>query len=240
MKSKARSPFLAPPAAVGWSLGLHAAALGVAGAAWWWLAGSGPATDSAPRWVESVPAAPAPTWAIEDPEPDPLVSAPTPLPEPGLTETEAAPPTPAPVIEVLAVLPAVVLPLGAPVPDAFALVSPTPRVPPPASAVASVIPPLPAPSRARPPAPDPVLCPAPAYPVAAVRRALEGRVLLEVHVDPAGTPLDVRVAESSGHDLLDRAARATVAEWRFRPAWDSTGRPCTGTIYVPVRFSLDR
>lgn len=53
-------------------------------------------------------------------------------------------------------------------------------------------------------------------------RGLTGNQILlmvdGVRLNNAGTPLDVRVAESSGHDLLDRAARATVAEWRFRPA----------------------
>ena len=234
-----RSLPLGPPAAVGWSLGLHAAALGVAAATWWWLVGSGSAVEEARAWRAVKPAQRVATWAVMDPEPEAQVSGPAALPEPGLTETESTGTAPAPVLEVLAVLP-----LDAPVPDAAALVGPRPpaSTPPPAAPVTSTPAPVApvAPSRARPPVPDPAFCPPPAYPVPAVRRALEGRVLLIVRVDRNGMPLSVQIAESSGHDMLDQAARTVVEGWRYRPAWNSDGEPCSGTVYVPVRFSLER
>lgn len=77
----------------------------------------------------------------------------------------------------------------------------------------------------------------PTYPLLARRKGFEGRVLLRVAVRPDGTAESATVIASSGHDMLDRAAKATIAKWRFRPA--SIGdRPVAGTIDVPVVFRL--
>lgn len=81
------------------------------------------------------------------------------------------------------------------------------------------------------------LNPPPAYPAAARRRGLEGIVLLEVLVDPAGRPAEVRVVQSSGHELLDHSALKSVGKWRFRPA-TRAGRPQQMWVQVPVRFRL--
>lgn len=79
--------------------------------------------------------------------------------------------------------------------------------------------------------------PKPDYPLLARRRGLEGRVLVRVAVRPDGTAESAAVVQSSGHDILDRAARTTIAQWRFRPA--SIGhKPVAGTIDVPVVFRL--
>jgi protein TonB len=79
--------------------------------------------------------------------------------------------------------------------------------------------------------------PPPRYPSTARRRGLEGRVVLRVHVDADGTANRVEVMESSGHALLDRAARRAVLRWRFVPA-RLAGVPVTGTVDVPVTFRL--
>lgn len=79
--------------------------------------------------------------------------------------------------------------------------------------------------------------PKPDYPLLARRKGLEGRVLVRVAVRPDGTAESAAVVQSSGHDILDRAARSTIAQWRFRPA--SIGhKPVAGTIDVPVVFRL--
>ncbi|MEF8982687.1 energy transducer TonB [Thiohalorhabdus sp.] len=81
--------------------------------------------------------------------------------------------------------------------------------------------------------------PAPAYPSRARRRHLEGQVILKVAVDPGGRPTEVTIAESSGHAVLDRAARETVTDWTFRPAKED-GHPVAGTVKVPIRFRLSQ
>ena len=70
------------------------------------------------------------------------------------------------------------------------------------------------------------------YPPIARRIGLEGTAWLRFEIDREGAARDVAVARSSGHAVLDRAARQTV---------DRAGRlPWVyGRIEVPIRFSLD-
>lgn len=82
--------------------------------------------------------------------------------------------------------------------------------------------------------------PSPAYPPPAVRRGLEGVVLLRVLVDVDGRPLEVQVERSSGHAVLDREAQRHVRRhWRFQPALRD-GQPVQAVGLVPVDFRLDR
>lgn len=82
--------------------------------------------------------------------------------------------------------------------------------------------------------------PPPSYPPEALRRELQGTVMLEVLVDVDGRPLEVTVSRSSGHRVLDLAARRQVlSTWRFRPAMRD-GRPVQAIGLVPVEFALDR
>jgi len=79
--------------------------------------------------------------------------------------------------------------------------------------------------------------PPPDYPPLARRRGLEGAVQLAVLVNSRGGVNQVRLAETSGHDLLDRAAVAAVENWLFQP-----GKRGEQTIdmwvRVPIRFAL--
>jgi protein TonB len=58
----------------------------------------------------------------------------------------------------------------------------------------------------------------PPYPPLARRLKLEGEVWLSVHVAADGRVLQVSVARSSGHDMLDTTAVESVKKWRFEPA----------------------
>jgi protein TonB len=58
----------------------------------------------------------------------------------------------------------------------------------------------------------------PSYPAEAARRGEAGTVVLTLHIAADGTVSAVEIAESSGSAALDRAARAALARWRFRPA----------------------
>lgn len=82
------------------------------------------------------------------------------------------------------------------------------------------------------------LAPPPAYPRDALREGHRGTVLLQVLVDTDGKPLQVEVAQSSGHRSLDRAAqRHVLARWTFQPAVQD-GRPVQAIGLVPVEFAL--
>jgi TonB family protein len=75
------------------------------------------------------------------------------------------------------------------------------------------------------------------YPSALLAQGIEGRVLLRLYVDSAGTviPDSTRIAESSGYPALDSAAVAGSPELRFSPALHQ-GRPIAAAFLQPVQF----
>lgn len=82
------------------------------------------------------------------------------------------------------------------------------------------------------------VAPPPPYPRDSARNGDEGQVMLQVLVDVDGRPLEVEIAEGSGHRELDQAARRHVlAHWRFRPAMRD-GRAIQAIGLVPIEFSL--
>jgi len=80
--------------------------------------------------------------------------------------------------------------------------------------------------------------PPPPYPPTARQRLYQGTVILAVLVNEQGRVEDLAVAISSGHPLLDRAARNGVRDWRFEPG-RRNGKAIAMWVQVPVRFSLD-
>jgi protein TonB len=81
---------------------------------------------------------------------------------------------------------------------------------------------------------------APPYPRDALRDGLQGSVLLRVLVGVDGQPLEVSIARSSGHRILDQAAREQVLKrWKFHAALQQ-GMPVQAYGLVPVNFSLGR
>ncbi len=69
------------------------------------------------------------------------------------------------------------------------------------------------------------------YPEEAVRRGLEGEVLLRIHIATGGVPNEILVAQSSGARLLDDAARRGVVSAAPLPS-------APGWVDIPVRFRL--
>jgi len=80
--------------------------------------------------------------------------------------------------------------------------------------------------------------PKPVYPRVALRRGIEGLVLLHVDVDEQGRPVGIRVKKSAGFKPLDIAALRAVRRWRFLPALRN-GTAVSAGVEVPVRFRLD-
>ena len=70
------------------------------------------------------------------------------------------------------------------------------------------------------------------YPQEAIDRGLEGEVRLLVTLDGTGRIMDIQVAASSGHAILDQAALQAARSLGTLPG---TGR---SEIFLPVRFQL--
>jgi protein TonB len=80
--------------------------------------------------------------------------------------------------------------------------------------------------------------PRPSYPEIARRRGWEGTVVIHLMLDEDGMPHDLRVQRSSGFDALDRAALASVRDWRFRPALRNGVAIAMPSVLVPIQFRL--
>lgn len=80
--------------------------------------------------------------------------------------------------------------------------------------------------------------PPPRYPRMAKRHGYEGRTVLEVEVFENGRVGKVFIAESSGFDVLDRAALKSVKKWIFVPGTEN-GQCVRQQVMVPVRFDLN-
>lgn len=75
------------------------------------------------------------------------------------------------------------------------------------------------------------------YPPMLYSRGVEGKVVLQLHVDEAGR-LDAdstRLAASSGYPALDSAALGAVPRFRFAPALRN-GAPVAATFLQPIHF----
>ncbi len=75
----------------------------------------------------------------------------------------------------------------------------------------------------------------PPYPEDARAQRIEGVVMLLVSVDAAGHVLSAQLSQSSGYDVLDRAALAAIRTWRFIPAHQAD-QAVPATVEVPIRF----
>jgi len=70
-----------------------------------------------------------------------------------------------------------------------------------------------------PPGPDPRFRNSgPPYPELARALGQQGTVGLLLEITAEGRVAEARVVQSSGHPILDSAARQTALGWRFRPA----------------------
>ena len=77
----------------------------------------------------------------------------------------------------------------------------------------------------------------PQYPLIARRRGYQGKVLLEVLVNKDGRAGSIRLARSSGYEVLDRAAIKGVRNWLFHPA--KRGNELVEMwVEIPIRFQL--
>lgn len=168
---------------------------------------------------EAQPEPPAPPPPKPVPQPRKVVPVPEPLP------VQEARPAETPVEQPIAPVP-----VAAPVQVAAA--------PPPVAAPPVVAPPPPPPPDVEPDYKASYLNNArPPYPYAARRMGLQGKVVLNVEVLAEGLCGEANVHQSSGHEMLDKAALQTVKTWKFVPARHA-GRAITKWFKVPIQFTL--
>ena len=77
--------------------------------------------------------------------------------------------------------------------------------------------------------------PPPEYPAQLACDDIGGTVGLIMEIGVDGSPVNIRVENSSGQPALDQSAMDTVRTWTFRPA-TRNGKPVTTDLRVPVTF----
>lgn len=80
----------------------------------------------------------------------------------------------------------------------------------------------------------------PRYPETALRRGIEGTVMLRLRISGSGEVLSAEVTSSPDPSrALDRAAIDAAKKWRFEPA-RRNGRPVEAWHRVPLEFTINR
>jgi protein TonB len=79
--------------------------------------------------------------------------------------------------------------------------------------------------------------PPPIYPAVARRRGYEGTVVVEVLVNKEGRVQNLRLFQSSGYAVLDRAATTAIKTWLFEPG-KAGDEKIEMWVKVPLRFQL--
>jgi protein TonB len=80
--------------------------------------------------------------------------------------------------------------------------------------------------------------PRPDYPASARREGRQGHVLLRILVDVQGRSKSVEINNSSGTEVLDRAAVEAIKRWRFHPARYGD-KAVESWLKVPIEFRLE-
>jgi TonB family protein len=76
------------------------------------------------------------------------------------------------------------------------------------------------------------------YPLAMLRREMEGLTRISCIVQPDGKPTDLQIVEATTPEF-GKAALKYVATFTFAPATDANGKPVASRYTVPVRFKLN-
>jgi TonB family protein len=87
--------------------------------------------------------------------------------------------------------------------------------------------------------PSCVRCPSPTFSDEAVKRKVEGVVVMEVTVTAEGRVRDIRVIKSVGQGI-DEIAVDAVRDWKLKPAVGPDGTPVPARAMIEVTFRLLR
>ena len=83
-----------------------------------------------------------------------------------------------------------------------------------------------------------VHCPDPEYPRQAMQSGWEGRVAVQLQIDPSGVVTSAEIAESSRYPVLDRAALTVARQSRFHI--DATSSDRNGSMAYRFRLTERR
>ncbi|WP_432468274.1 energy transducer TonB [Agarivorans sp. Z349TD_8] len=78
---------------------------------------------------------------------------------------------------------------------------------------------------------------APVYPRLAKKRGQQGKVIVEVWLDPKGRQIKREISTSSGISSLDQAALNAVQQWPFKPLVID-GQAQMSRVFIPIKFKL--
>ena len=78
--------------------------------------------------------------------------------------------------------------------------------------------------------------PRPSYPPLAKQARIEGTIVLQVNISPAGKVTSTKMLK--GHPILAHAAMDAVKQWEYRP-FTQKGQSCSAYAPVEVPFKLD-
>jgi protein TonB len=78
---------------------------------------------------------------------------------------------------------------------------------------------------------------APKYPKRALMLGLEGRVVIKALIDTDGKIKDIKVLDSSGYTILDKAVTKVAWKWKFEPSYVN-GKPTTQWVKAPYEFVI--
>ena len=67
--------------------------------------------------------------------------------------------------------------------------------------------------------------------------ALDKTVVVEITVDAAGNSTDVKLAQPTGNDELDKLAVDTARKWKFKPA-TRDGQPVESRVRLHIEFQV--
>ncbi len=79
----------------------------------------------------------------------------------------------------------------------------------------------------------------PRYPARALQRELEGWVLLEFSISPAGTVIQPFVVDSDPPRTFDRAALRAVSRWKYKPKVQDGVAVTRNGVQVVLTFELE-
>jgi periplasmic protein TonB len=77
----------------------------------------------------------------------------------------------------------------------------------------------------------------PVYPRRALELGQQGNVILHALIKPDGFPSELKIKDSSGYSLLDKAALAAVRKWEFEPT-HKDGTNIASWVRVPIEFVI--
>ena len=76
----------------------------------------------------------------------------------------------------------------------------------------------------------------PHYPFIALKRHIQGTVIISILIDEMGQSKQIKIKQSSGFDILDNSALKAVQKWQFKPA--STQKSAQW-LDIPIEFKIE-